>query len=78
VAGYVLHERPVGAARQLLPPAGRFKCLDGFLGVGAAGAAGRSRAMPRSFKLEVRINGELKQTLDFADLVRPPRNCWPT
>ena len=51
------------------PPV-KFKCLDGFLGVGP-------RCVPRvevgdvnALTLEVRINGELRQTVEFSGLVR--------
>ncbi|MBC7601674.1 MAG: fumarylacetoacetate hydrolase family protein [Ramlibacter sp.] len=71
VAGYVLmNDLSVPHASLFRPPV-KFKCLDGFLGIG-------TRVRPRNeagdssvFKLEVRINGELKQTVRFSDLVRP-------
>jgi 5-oxopent-3-ene-1,2,5-tricarboxylate decarboxylase/2-hydroxyhepta-2,4-diene-1,7-dioate isomerase len=66
VAGYVLmNDLSVPHASFFRPPV-KFKCLDGFLGIGAGRCRRPKRATPRSFKLEVRINGELKQTLDFA------------
>ena len=71
VAGYVLmNDLSVPHASFFRPPV-KFKCLDGFLGIGdsllPADQAGDSSA----FRLEVRINGELKQTVDFSQLVRP-------
>ncbi|AMO23328.1 fumarylacetoacetate hydrolase family protein [Ramlibacter solisilvae] len=51
------------------PPV-RANCLDGFLGLGAVvPAQGQD---PARFALEVRVNGELKQSVRFDALVRPP------
>ncbi len=49
------------------PPV-KFKCLDGFLGIGSQTV---ETDQPQDFKLEVRVNGELVQSLDFSHLVRP-------
>jgi 5-oxopent-3-ene-1,2,5-tricarboxylate decarboxylase/2-hydroxyhepta-2,4-diene-1,7-dioate isomerase len=49
------------------PPV-KFKCLDGFLGVGA----GPRDADPAAVQIEVLVNGELRQTVRFDALVRPP------
>jgi 5-oxopent-3-ene-1,2,5-tricarboxylate decarboxylase / 2-hydroxyhepta-2,4-diene-1,7-dioate isomerase len=49
------------------PPV-KFKCLDGFLGIGSQTIESDK---PQDFKLEVRVNGSLVQTLDFSHLVRP-------
>jgi 5-oxopent-3-ene-1,2,5-tricarboxylate decarboxylase / 2-hydroxyhepta-2,4-diene-1,7-dioate isomerase len=49
------------------PPV-KFKCLDGFLGIGSRTIETDN---PQDFKLEVRVNGELVQSLDFSHLVRP-------
>jgi 5-oxopent-3-ene-1,2,5-tricarboxylate decarboxylase/2-hydroxyhepta-2,4-diene-1,7-dioate isomerase len=51
------------------PPV-KFKCLDGFLGIGDTLVAAGPDIDPSTFTLEVRINGELKQTVNFAGLVR--------
>ena len=48
------------------PPV-KFKCLDGFLGIGSQPVVADD---PASFKLEVRINGSSQQTVDFSNLVR--------
>jgi 5-oxopent-3-ene-1,2,5-tricarboxylate decarboxylase / 2-hydroxyhepta-2,4-diene-1,7-dioate isomerase len=69
VAGYLLmNDLSVPHASYFRPPV-RFKCLDGFLGVGntlmpAAGAD------PSNFVIEVRINGDLRQTISFKQLMR--------
>jgi 5-oxopent-3-ene-1,2,5-tricarboxylate decarboxylase/2-hydroxyhepta-2,4-diene-1,7-dioate isomerase len=49
------------------PPV-KFKCLDGFLGIGSQTI---EADQPQDFKLEVRVNGDLVQSLDFSQLVRP-------
>lgn len=49
------------------PPV-RFRCLDGFLGVGADVHV----TDPATVQIEVRINGALCQTVGFDVLVRPP------
>jgi 5-oxopent-3-ene-1,2,5-tricarboxylate decarboxylase / 2-hydroxyhepta-2,4-diene-1,7-dioate isomerase len=51
------------------PPV-KFKCLDGFLGVGARALAFDALSDPFKIQLEVRINGDLKQAIDFSNLVR--------
>ena len=61
------------------PPV-KFKCLDGFLGIGGTlRDAQKKPAIRREFRLEVRINGELKQTVDFSQTgAQRARSCWPT
>jgi 5-oxopent-3-ene-1,2,5-tricarboxylate decarboxylase/2-hydroxyhepta-2,4-diene-1,7-dioate isomerase len=49
------------------PPV-KFKCLDGFLGIGSNTI---ETDKPQDFILEVRVNGDVVQTLDFSRLVRP-------
>jgi 5-oxopent-3-ene-1,2,5-tricarboxylate decarboxylase/2-hydroxyhepta-2,4-diene-1,7-dioate isomerase len=51
------------------PPV-KFKCLDGFLGIGDTLLPAGPDVDPSAFTLEVRINGELKQTVRFDGLVR--------
>jgi len=71
VAGHVLmNDLSLPHASFFRPPV-RFKCLDGFLGIGAGLVPPAEAGDPARFKLEVRINGELKQSFDFATLVRP-------
>lgn len=69
VAGYLLmNDLSVPHASYFRPPV-RFKCLDGFLGVGKTllPAAGVD---PSQLALEVRINGEVRQTISFNQLMR--------
>lgn len=49
------------------PPV-KYKCLDGFLGIGSHTL---ETDKPQDFKLEVRVNGHLVQSVDFSQLVRP-------
>ena len=71
IAGYVLmNDLSVPHASFFRPPV-IFKCLDGFLGIGVRVRARNEAGDPAVFKLEVRINGELKQTVRFSQLLRP-------
>jgi len=68
VAGYVLvNDLSVPHTSFFRPPV-KFKCLDGFLGIGGRLAA----VEPGATSIEVRINGELRQTVAFDALVREP------
>ena len=49
----------------------KYNALDGFLGIGDRVRARNEAGDPAIFKLQVRINGELKQTVRFTELVRP-------
>ncbi|MEJ8845528.1 fumarylacetoacetate hydrolase family protein [Variovorax rhizosphaerae] len=67
VAGHVLmNDLSLPHASFFRPPV-KFKCVDGFLGIGAAMRFGGD---PAEFTLEVRINGELRHAADFSRLVR--------
>jgi len=71
VAGYVLmNDLSIPHTSSFRPPV-KFKCLDGFLGIGDTLLPAGPEIDPARFRLEVRINGELKQSVDFAQLVRP-------
>lgn len=70
VASYVLmNDFSIPHASFFRPPV-KFKCLDGFLGIGAQVVNTDLAGDPALFKLEVRINGELKQSIDFSQIVR--------
>ncbi|MGR4868368.1 fumarylacetoacetate hydrolase family protein [Variovorax sp. LARHSF232] len=67
VAGYVpMNDLSIPHASFFRPPV-RFKCVDGFLGIGPTLRTGGD---PASFTLEVRINGALRQRADFSQLMR--------
>jgi 5-oxopent-3-ene-1,2,5-tricarboxylate decarboxylase/2-hydroxyhepta-2,4-diene-1,7-dioate isomerase len=67
-AGHVLmNDLSIPHASFFRPPV-RFKCIDGFLGIGPALRC--DGADPANFTLEVRINGEVRQRADFSQLVR--------
>lgn len=70
LAGYVLvNDLSIPHTSFFRPPV-KFKCLDGFLGIGPALLAAEAAGDAARFVLEVRINGELRQTVRFADTVR--------
>jgi 5-oxopent-3-ene-1,2,5-tricarboxylate decarboxylase / 2-hydroxyhepta-2,4-diene-1,7-dioate isomerase len=71
VQGYVLmNDLSIPHASFFRPPV-KFKCLDGFLGIGERLLPADQAGVPATFTLEVRINGVLKQSVDFSQLVRP-------
>lgn len=72
VAGYVLMSDFSVPHASLFRPPVRYKCLDGFLGVGGKLLARSEAGDPSKFVVEVRVNGELKQTVAFDNLVRGP------
>jgi 5-oxopent-3-ene-1,2,5-tricarboxylate decarboxylase/2-hydroxyhepta-2,4-diene-1,7-dioate isomerase len=69
IAGYVLMNDVSVPHTSFFRPPVKFKCLDGFLGIGSELAP----VDPASLHLQVRINGELRQTVAFDALVRDPR-----
>jgi 5-oxopent-3-ene-1,2,5-tricarboxylate decarboxylase / 2-hydroxyhepta-2,4-diene-1,7-dioate isomerase len=70
VAGFVLmNDWSIPHASFFRPPV-KFKCLDGFLGVGARFVSAGLAGDPAQFRLEVRINGVLRQSVDFSNLHR--------
>lgn len=70
VAGFVLmNDFSIPHASFFRPPV-KFKCLDGFLGIGARLVTVEEAGDPALFKLDVRINGALVQSVDFSTLVR--------
>jgi 5-oxopent-3-ene-1,2,5-tricarboxylate decarboxylase / 2-hydroxyhepta-2,4-diene-1,7-dioate isomerase len=72
IAGYVLmNDLSVPHASLFRPPV-KFKCLDGFLGVGGTLLAPGSDVDPSRLVAEVRVNGRLEQTVAFDDLMRSP------
>jgi 5-oxopent-3-ene-1,2,5-tricarboxylate decarboxylase/2-hydroxyhepta-2,4-diene-1,7-dioate isomerase len=69
VGGYVLmNDWSVPHTSYFRPPV-KFKCLDGFLGVGRPVEGALD---PATLSIEVRINGRLQQKVRFDDLVRAP------
>ncbi|TWO70982.1 fumarylacetoacetate hydrolase [Caenimonas sedimenti] len=70
VAGYILlNDLSVPHDNFFRPPV-KTKCLDGFLAIGDRVRARNEAGDPAVFKLQVKVNGELKQTVRFAELVR--------
>lgn len=70
VAGYVLmNDLSVPHTSFFRPPV-KYKCLDGFLGVGPYLVAPAQAGDPANLRLEVRINGAQRQVVDFSRMVR--------
>jgi 5-oxopent-3-ene-1,2,5-tricarboxylate decarboxylase/2-hydroxyhepta-2,4-diene-1,7-dioate isomerase len=70
IAGFVLMNDVSIPHESYFRPPVKTRCLDGFLGIGDRVRARNEAGDPAVFKLEVRINGELKQTVRFSQLVR--------
>lgn len=71
IAGYVLmNDLSLPHASFFRPPV-KYKNLDGFLGIGPRLLPPHEAGNPNHFRLEVRIDGALRQTVDYARLVRP-------
>lgn len=71
IAGFVLMNDLTLPQDSYFRPPVKSNCLDGFLGIGDRVRARNEAGDPAVFKLEVRINGELKQTVRFSQLLRP-------
>jgi 5-oxopent-3-ene-1,2,5-tricarboxylate decarboxylase/2-hydroxyhepta-2,4-diene-1,7-dioate isomerase len=70
VSGFVLmNDLSVPHASFFRPPV-KFKCLDGFLGIGPQSTPVGEAGDPAAFTLAVTINGEVRQQVRFADMVR--------
>jgi 5-oxopent-3-ene-1,2,5-tricarboxylate decarboxylase / 2-hydroxyhepta-2,4-diene-1,7-dioate isomerase len=70
VEGFVLMNDLSIPHKSFFRPPVKFKCLDGFLGIGPAMRDAQEVADPARLQLQVRINGQLRQTVDFAQTVR--------
>ena len=70
IAGFVLMNDLTIPQPNFYRPPVKFNCLDGFLGIGDRIRARNEAGDPAVFKLEVRINGSLVQTVRFSQLVR--------
>ena len=71
VEGFVLlNDLSIPHASFFRPPV-KFKCVDGFLGIGPVLRDAQEVSDPAGFRVEVRVNGALKQSIDFSQLVRP-------
>ncbi|MEO7390753.1 MAG: fumarylacetoacetate hydrolase family protein [Ramlibacter sp.] len=72
VAGYVLmNDFSIPHASLFRPPV-KFKCLDGFLGVGSRMLSRDEAGDPLRLRVEVRIGAKLVQVVAFDGLVRDP------
>lgn len=67
----LMNDLSVPHASFFRPPV-KFKCLDGFLGIGAQAVPLTSVADLTALRLTVKVNGAVVQEVDFAELVRSP------
>ena len=67
----LMNDLSVPHASFFRPPV-KFKCLDGFLGIGAQAMPLASVADLAALRLTVKVNGVVVQEVDFAQLVRSP------
>jgi 5-oxopent-3-ene-1,2,5-tricarboxylate decarboxylase / 2-hydroxyhepta-2,4-diene-1,7-dioate isomerase len=70
IGGYVLMNDVRIPHDSLFRPPVKFNCIDGFLGIGDRIRARNEAGDPAVFKLEVRVNGELRQTVRFSQMLR--------
>ena len=71
VAAYILlNDLSLPHASLYRPPV-KYKNLDGFLGIGPCLAEPAAVGDPARVRLEVRIDGALRQTVDCAQMLRP-------
>lgn len=71
LAGWVLvNDFSVPHASYFRPPV-KFKCLDGFLGLGSQRMSPADLGDHARVQLQVQVNGTLRQTVDFSGLIRP-------
>lgn len=70
VGGFVLMNDVSLPQDSFFRPPVKANCLDGFLGIGDRIRARNEAGDPAVFRLEVRVNGDLVQTVRFSQLVR--------
>ena len=71
IEGFVLMNDVSIPHESFYRPPVKYNAIDGFLGIGDRIRARNEAGDPAVFKLEVHVNGELKQTVRFSQLVRP-------
>ena len=70
IGGYVLvNDLSLSQASFFRPPV-KSNCLDGFLAIGDRVRSRNEAGDPAVFKLTVSVNGELKQTVRFSEMIR--------
>ena len=70
IAGFVLlSDFSIPHASFFRPPV-KFNCLDGFLGTAMQTVTPEQAGNPAHLSVDVRINGELRQTVDFSQMRR--------
>ncbi len=76
VAGAVLFNDVAIPHQSYYRPPVKFRCVDGFLGVGDAVRPVASLAELSSLVLELRVDGVMRQRTALADLVRDATTLW--
>jgi len=76
VAGAVLFNDVAIPHESYYRPPVKYRCVDGFLGVGDAVRLLESLADLSSLVLELRVNGVMRQRTALADLVRDAATLW--
>jgi 5-oxopent-3-ene-1,2,5-tricarboxylate decarboxylase/2-hydroxyhepta-2,4-diene-1,7-dioate isomerase len=76
VAGAVLFNDVAIPHESYYRPPVKFRCVDGFLGVGDALRSVASLAELSSLVLELRVDGVMRQRTTLADLVRDAATLW--
>ena len=76
VAGAVLFNDVAIPHESYYRPPVKFRCVDGFLGVGDAVRPINSLAELSSLVLELRVDGVMRQRTALADLVRDATTLW--
>lgn len=66
----LMNDFSVPHASYFRPPV-KFKCLDGFLGVGSTCVTLAELGDTTNLQLQVHVNGALRQTIDLSGLIRP-------
>jgi 5-oxopent-3-ene-1,2,5-tricarboxylate decarboxylase / 2-hydroxyhepta-2,4-diene-1,7-dioate isomerase len=76
VAGAVLFNDVAIAHESYYRPPVKFRCVDGFLGVGDSVQPVHDLAALTSLVLELRVHGVMRQRSTLADLVRDAATLW--
>lgn len=76
VAGAVLFNDVAIPHESYYRPPVKYRCVDGFLGVGDAVRSVASLAELSSLALELRVDGVIRQRTALADLVRDAATLW--
>ena len=76
VAGAVLFNDVAIAHESYYRPPVKYRCVDGFLGVGDAVRPVDDLSLLDAMVLELRVNGVMRQHTNLADLIRDAATLW--